>query len=354
MVSDQVRPLHERYGGLQWLDFPLFVLMIRLIVRLSPPFLVENFLKYLPDKARVRFIFRQKLNYSIHQENPLRFNQSFLKRGAFICLFYFGGGSCAWSHGDVHLQIHTLSQKIAHHAETDELLRRALLWRNKGQLDKAWDDYQRVLKQNSINTDALYYGAKTVLERGQVAHAQSLAQRFFLQLKQRPYRQAAYARAYQLFSDIALARGDTSQALQWSKKSMALKSHSVPGEWLRLADLSLQQEGYQPTLAILKQALSRLPGTVSIQQEIIRLSMQENDYKTALCYLDKQLRKAAALRKVVLLAKKSEVLALAGNQQQSLQWRQQARRAFQRLPTSRKSLPAAKQLERQLAKQGDL
>ncbi|MEE9304513.1 MAG: tetratricopeptide repeat protein [Thiotrichaceae bacterium] len=252
-----------------------------------------------------------------------------------------------WSHGDVHQRIEVLSSKIAYQAEIALLLERAQLLRSDGDFRDALVDYKRVLRAKPNNVDALYYAAKSALEVKQLTDAQSWAERFFAQVKD-PTNRASRARAYQLFSDIYLAKGDSPKALFYFRESMTLQKNPDPDNWLRLADLELQQNGYDKALATLKLALATSGTNISIQQKMVAISIAQKDYKTAVHYLDLQLVKSKSLYKVMLLVRKSEVLLLAGNKVKSEAVKQKAAHLFQTLPGKKKNHPSAKLIKQYL------
>ena len=252
-----------------------------------------------------------------------------------------------FAHGDVHQHITRLSKKIAHHKNVDFLLQRAQLFRDDENNSAAWIDYQQVLKDHPNQPDALYLGAKTRLEMGQLDQALSLAEQFSGLIEQHP-NNAALARAYQLLADIYRAQHKEKKALTYFKQSMHLQAHPHPNRWLELATLQLKQEGYNAAIATLKQALSQSGKNVILSQKIVALARTENDYKTALHAIDQQLETAMSLRKVILLADKADLLLLDNDTTQATRIKQAAQHAFNALPENRKHYASAKKLQQRI------
>ncbi len=252
-----------------------------------------------------------------------------------------------FSHGNVHHHIDIITEKLDKNIDIGSLLQRAQLYRDDENISAAWNDYQQVLKLSSDNPDALYLGAKSSLEMGKKDQALSLAKHFLMLVEKHPNK-AAQARSYQLLSDIYLAKHNEIKALTYFKNSLHLQSHPSPNRWLDLVDLQLKYEGYNASLSSLKQALSQSGKSVSIQQKIVKIAIKQQDYKTALHFIDQQLETSAALRKVILLVKKSDVLRLTKSNTRAKEVEALAQQAFKQLPDNRKSQRIAKQLQQRL------
>jgi tetratricopeptide (TPR) repeat protein len=277
------------------------------------------------------------------KDSPKFWNNTFRILG--LCLFITP--LSLWAHGDVDQRIDILSEKISQHEDAGLLLKRAALYQDDGHALEAWHDYQRVLVLKPKQVDALYLGAKAALKLGRVEDAASLAQRFYVQLGERPNK-IAKARAYQLFSDVYLKKSNKALALSYLQKSLALQTHPAPDLLLNLAKMQLQQKNYPMALNTLEQGLETSGVNVSVQQKIVSMAIIHKDYPTALRYLDLQLKKSASLRNVILLVEKFEVLLLAGEKIQAEAIREQALSAFQQLPAKRKTQMAAKLAQKRL------
>ena len=251
------------------------------------------------------------------------------------------------AHGDVHQRIEQITQKLAKSDHLSLRLQRALLWLDDGDFEQAWKDYQSVLERAPENTDALFFGAQACLSLGKMKTAETLAWQFEKIVQQSP-ENAPRARASQLLSDLYLARHEPDKALSWLKKSLQLQYHPTPDRWLALADLQAQQTGYSTALSTLKKALVQYGENISLREKIIALAMAEKDYPSVLQQLDIQLKTSGSLRKVLLLLKKSDVLSLMKHTGLAKSVRQQAKKAFQKIPAHRKNQPAAKQIQQQL------
>lgn len=251
------------------------------------------------------------------------------------------------SHGDIHQRIDTLNTKILQTTSVDLLLQRGQLFHHNDNLAAAWKDFKAAKNRDPMDPDVLYFGAKIALKLEQLEDALILAQQFLLITKQQK-NPAESMRAYPLLSRIYHARNKGNEALFYLKKSINLQTNPTPAHWVELANLQLKHEGYQAALTTLKQALSQSGTNFTLQQRLIVIATEQQDYQTALSIVEQQLETSVSLRELVLLVKKFQLLQLIGNKIQATLVKQKARLAFQQLPNIKKNIAIAKGIRREL------
>lgn len=264
---------------------------------------------------------------------------------AFFLLVTWPGHLSA--HGDIHQQIAMLNRQLAKTETADLLLKRARLWREDGNLPAAMQDIESALVLDPNHGDALFWGAKTALDQQHLPKADALATRFFTQVKLQQ-NAGTLSRAHRLLADIHRAANEPERAIHHWQQYLALQSSPDPDSWLELAELLLQQQGFNAARLILQQALRKSAGNTVIQQRLVEMAISARAYPIALEMLDQQLLKAAAIRKVNLLLQKMEVLNLQGDTEQAQRVHRLAKAAFAQLPANRRNLPAVRQLQQQL------
>jgi tetratricopeptide (TPR) repeat protein len=265
-----------------------------------------------------------------------------VKRACAVAFVIFLALVQSWGHGDVHLQIEEVTKQIEKEPRNALLyLKRGELFRAHGEWDSALADFERVgaidpkldiidFSRGKVFFEANWpQSAKIVLDRFLARHtnhvdALSLRARCQVKLGQR----------------LAAARDFTS--------AIGFSDEPQPELYLERAQ-ALTDEGpahYQQAMLGLEEGIKKLGPLITFQLYAIDLELKQKQYDTALARLEKV--SAASPRKETWLARKGEILQLAGHTPEACEAFRAALKAISQLPEQRRNVPAMVELEKRV------
>ena len=244
----------------------------------------------------------------------------------------------AFPHGDVHLQITELTQKIAATPDNPELyIRRGELYRLHRLWDAALADFEtaRTLPKAPETLD-LSFG-RLYVDAGWPETGRAVLTRF---LKTHPdYGEAYVLRGRALVQlDLPLnAAGDFSAAIKASgmprpelyiQRAQAL-TQAGPDHWVE-------------ALEGLDEGIEKLGPLVTLQLPAIEIELKRQSYDKALARLETVA--AQSPRKESWLKRRGDILQLADRQAEAIRAYKEALRAIESLPPARRNVPAIQEL----------
>ncbi len=250
--------------------------------------------------------------------------------------------SSAWAHGGLHEQILLLTKEIEAQPRDPVLyLRRALLHQAHGTWDAALADLERA-EGLSNQWPVLHLArARLFLDAGWYESAKVAADRF---LEVTPHHVEALitrARAKVKLGERLSAAEDYARAIDHS---------SAPGPelFIERAEALAAEGGDHLTVALLglDQGMSRLGPLVTLQMQAIDVELQQHHVDAALARLDRAM--AQFPRKESWLVRRGEILQQAGRTKEATEAFQEALAALDKLPPSRRNVPAMAELEQRV------
>jgi tetratricopeptide (TPR) repeat protein len=243
------------------------------------------------------------------------------------------------AHGPLHEQIELISQEIKRAPRDAELYwRRGELHRLHGDWDLAYADYDRAAAVDP-NLDVVDLGrGRLFLEANWPQSAKRVLDRFLSRHTNHVDALITRARVQVKLGQPLAAADDFSAAIAYSHEAgpelyieRAQAFTAAGGEYLRAA------------LKGLDDGIRKLGPLVTLQLYAIDLEIKLKRFDEALSRLDQVA--AQSPRKETWLARKGEILQQAGRGSQAQEAFQAALAAINRLPLSRRNVPAMKELE---------
>jgi tetratricopeptide (TPR) repeat protein len=263
-----------------------------------------------------------------------------LRVGALCLLLLCAPPTKANAHGDLHMQIDELTERLQKDADDGPLYHaRGELYRAHGDYRAALRDYDRAARlAPSLSVVQLSRG-RALLESGQFHEAERALTRF---LEAEPSHGAARllrARARSKLARHASADVDYQTALD-------ISSDTTPDLYLERADNLARAGMAAEALRVLEAGTTQLGKLVTLESAALELELQLGLYSAALSRVDAML--AEAPRRETLLARKADILDAAGRAAEARKVRLESLLELERLPANKRKLRHTKQLEQQL------
>jgi len=255
---------------------------------------------------------------------------------------FLSAASAAWSHGDVHLQIADLTAQIEQSPRNADLyVRRGELYRVGQHWDHAQADYDRASRLDPGLAVLDFLKGRLYLEADWPHSAKAALDRYLL--VQTNHVEALITRARVL--------NKLEQRLDSAKDYMeAIRFCTEPRPELFIERAQVLAAAgtnhFKEALQGLDQGMEKLGPLVTLQLYAIDLEIKQSRFDAALTRLDKIA--AQSPRKETWLARRGEILKQAGRLAQARQTFRDALAAMDKLPPSRRNVPAMLELEKRI------
>jgi predicted Zn-dependent protease len=265
-----------------------------------------------------------------------------MRQISFLVAALFGSTLSGWSHGDMHGQIVDTTKLIEKEPRNAALyIKRSDLYRAHGDFDNAYSDLEqatlldRKLEVLPLARGRLFYeanwpqSAKNALDQFLVSHTN-------------------HVEAHALRARCLGKLGRRLEAVKDYTRAINLASEAQPELYLERAQ-ALSDEGtnyFTEAVKGLEEGMKRMGPLITLQLYAIDLEAKQKSYDAALARLDRVA--AASPRKETWLARKGEILQLAGRPEQAADAFQAALKAIAQLPDTRRYVPAMQELEKRI------
>ena len=246
------------------------------------------------------------------------------------------------AHGDLHEQIHHVTEQIAKDPKNSELyLRRGELRRMHQEWDLAQADYDQAVALNPSLAIVDFTRGRMFLEANWPHSAKICLDRFLLRNTNHVEGFIARARTLVKLEKPLDAARDFTTAIRYAPEGR-------PELYIERAEAlaSAGDKHYAEALRGLDEGVERLGSLVTIQLHAIDLELKLKQFDAALARLEKIA--AQSPRKETWLARRGEILLQAGRREESRAAYEQALKALDTLPPGRRNVPAMNELERRI------
>jgi tetratricopeptide (TPR) repeat protein len=245
----------------------------------------------------------------------------------------------------MHLQIIEITKQIEQNpTNVDLYIKRGELHRYHQDWDAAQADYDRALTLNPKLEIVDFVRGRMYLEANWLLSANVVLDRFLT--KQPSHLDALITRARTLTKLERRLDG----AKDYSK-AIALSTESRPELYFERAQALAGEGGphLKEAIAGLDEGIKKLGPLVTLQLCAIDIEVQHKQYDAAVTRLDQVITKAP--RKETWLARKGEILVLAGKKDEARQAFRSALQSMETLPPGRRNVPAMIDLQKHLQEQ---
>jgi len=260
-------------------------------------------------------------------------------------LFYLLLPLPSLAHGDMHVQIIEITKQIEQNpTNVDLYIKRGELHRYHQDWDAAQADYDRALTLNPKLEIIDFVRGRMYLEANWPLSAKVVLDRFLA--KQPNHLDALITRARTL---TKLER--RLDAAQDYSKAIVQSTESRPELYFERAQALAGEGGphLKEAIAGLDEGIRKLGPLVTLQLCAIDIEVQHKQYDAAVTRLDQVITKAP--RKETWLARKGEILVLAGKKEEARQAFRSALQSMDTLPPGRRNVPAMIDLQKHLQEQ---
>jgi tetratricopeptide (TPR) repeat protein len=283
---------------------------------------------------------------SKNPSRPSRFRFRALRRASLLLLttvaLIQAGMPGLWAHGDLHLQILNVTEAIEKSPRDPSLyIKRGDLHRLHQEFDLAMADFDTARSLAPDLSDVELAKGRLLLDVNWPVSAKGALDRFILAKPDNPEGYNLRAHAFMLLDKPLEAADDYSRAIQ----------HSLtPGPELYIersrAWETAGPEHLARALGGLDEGIRSLGPLVTLELPAIELERKQKNFEAALQRLEKV--SAMMPRKETWLKRRGEILLEAGRPQDARSAFEQALKALQSLPPSRRFVPAMVDLEKSL------
>jgi len=242
----------------------------------------------------------------------------------------------AWSHGDLHDQIHDVSTKLHHDMHNAALyLKRGQLYLKDETPNEAIRDFRKALDLDSELMVAHYHLAQALLTIGESDTAERHARLFIASLGQMTY--GGLSRGYGLLGRIYQERNDPINAAEAYEKSLQNNMQPRPFSYLRVAEAYVQsgQQYHQQALNILDKGIDKLGPIVTLQEAAIELELLFEHYDAALTRV--RTLRTQGLHEANIHFKQASIMSKAQRLEEAQAHYKMALTEIDRLPTNKQS-----------------
>ena len=273
--------------------------------------------------ASVRFHFGARLGRSL----------------AFLTAAALGLKAPLHAHGDLDLQIQAVSAEIAAGPTAPLFLKRGVLHHEHEDYARALGDFAAALRLDPQLDAAWLARGRALFRAGNMAEA-AVALDHYLG------RHPAHADAWLWCARIQAAAQHRTASVRAFDRHLALAAQPRPESFLERAAVVAAADGTLAALASLDEGISRLGNLVTLQHAAIALEIELGRHPAALARVDRIL--ADLPRKETWLARRGEILEMAGRPHEARAAFAEALAAIDRLPTHHREAPAMRDLQASL------
>jgi predicted Zn-dependent protease len=260
------------------------------------------------------------------------------RRGLVLALVLVAGPARA--HGPFHDRIIAASERVARQpGNAEALVARGELYREHGDFDQAMADFDAAARALPPSEEVDLLRGRTLVDARRAHQAMVYLDRYLGRHPDSPAGFAERARAHEEVVARQAAADDYERAIE-------LTARPAPDQYLRRMRLQLAAGRPEAALGGLDEGIARLGPLASLEQPAIDLELEARRWPQALARID--LVAASSPRQESWLARRGEVLLLAGR-------RAEARRAFRAalaavvaLPPAERQRPTITELEARL------
>jgi tetratricopeptide (TPR) repeat protein len=265
-----------------------------------------------------------------------------MRQSLILLAALFGSILCGWSHGDMHGQIVETTKLIEKEPRNANLyIKRSDLYRAHGDFDNAYAD----LEQASLLDRRMEV---LPLARGRLFYEANWPQSAKNALDQFLASHTNHVEGHALRARCLSKLGRRLDAVKDYTRAIDMASEPQPELYLERAQ-TLSDEGtnyFPEAVKGLEEGMKKMGPLITLQLYAIDLEAKQKNYDAALARLDKVA--AASPRKETWLARKGEILQLAGRPEQATDAFQAALKAIAQLPDTRRYVPAMQELEKRI------
>lgn len=246
------------------------------------------------------------------------------------------------AHGDLHEQIQAVTEEIKKDPKNSELyFKRGELHRLHQEWDEAQADYDQALALNPGLTIIDFTRGRMFLEANWPHSAKISLDRFLRKQTNHVEGFIARARALVKLEKPLEAARDYTSAIRYAPTGR-------PELYIERAQAlaSAGEKHYQESLRGLDEGIAKLGPLVTLQLHAIDFELKRKSFDAALKRLDTIA--AQSPRKETWLARRGEILQLAGRKEEARTAYEQALEALDSLPPSRRNVPAMAELKRRI------
>ena len=246
------------------------------------------------------------------------------------------------AHGDLHEQIKAVTEQIANDPKNSELyLKRGELHRAHQEWDEAQADYDHALALNPGLTIIDYTRGRMFLEADWPHSAKICLDRFLRKHTNHVEGFTTRARALVKLEKPVEAARDYTSAIRYAPAGR-------PELYIERAQAlaSAGEKHQRDALRGLDEGIEKLGPLVTLQLHAIDLELKAKKFDAALARLETI--SAQSPRKETWLARRGEILQLAGRKKEAQAAYEQALAALDSLPPARRNVPAMAELKRRI------
>ena len=245
----------------------------------------------------------------------------------------------AFAHGSLHERSGAMDRLVAENPRWAEpLLRRAELFREHGDLERALEDIARARKLDPDLSRIDFHLARVYLDQGRLEEARSVASDFLVQARSLAGLEPLIPSTHRLLARIALRSGDGLGAAEQLSQAITASERPAPVLFILRAEAfqSAGTEHLDDAVAALDAGVRELGPLASLQQRALALELERRDYAAALLRIDAMMGAAPTDPKLVV--RKGNILEQGGRRDQALEAYSLALRSLEgRSPATRKT-----------------
>jgi tetratricopeptide (TPR) repeat protein len=233
------------------------------------------------------------------------------------------------AHGQLHPQIEAVSKQLKQQPNNrDLLLRRAVLWSEHGELDKALRDVKQVLQNNPDSAYALLLSGRLKKDQRDYVNAVKFANQFIALF---PKQAKGYLLRASILQNMVDKSANTNAISDYST-AIGLLKHPRPELFLQRADLQLlqQENGVELTLQQLAAARERYGYLYVLQKRAFDIAHQAERFAVAI---------TLAVDITAHMQRKEQWLKRQGDVQQAMGDDKSAQQSYRAAQAAIKQLP---------------
>jgi tetratricopeptide (TPR) repeat protein len=248
------------------------------------------------------------------------------------------------AHGDLHEQIESVSGRIRKNPTPELFLKRGELHRAHHDHQAALADYDRAQELDPTLDALRFCRGRTLFEAGKLPLARAELDQF---LQKQPRHAEGYltrARVLAKLEELPAATADFDRAIE-------LSSEPRPEYFVERARVQIDLGDLEDAINGLESGMQRLGAIATLQTLAIEVELKLQRFDAALKRVDSLV--AQAERKETWMARRGEILALAGRRAEAAQAYTEALSSIELLPAPLRNTRATIQLEKRLRTAAD-
>jgi len=248
------------------------------------------------------------------------------------------------AHGDLHEQIAALSRVLRRSPSAELFHKRGELYRAHGDYLAALRDYARAEKLAPALSVVRLSRGRTLLESGELVQACDVLEKYLREQPTHAEARLLLARGYKQRERRAEAETQYARALQL----IAEPSPDLVLERAQNLDAAGEPDA---ALRVIEAGIAQLGPLITLQDSALRIECEQRRWDAALVRLEGML--VGVPRPETLLARKAELLELAGRPEAARAVRLDALASIERLPETKRQLGNTRKLEQRLRAASD-